>query len=113
MKYLFMLSFVSLLILSGQQAMAQNKRLCDIFGTVYFEQERSFADFSIYIEEEESFADLVVFKEDNQLFADKSGVWFPTTNRGLAQYRVYIEKEKNRADITVYYTQTKSFAGCR
>jgi hypothetical protein len=113
MKYLLMLCFVLLLSFSGQQASAQNKRLCDIFGTVYFEQEKSFADFSIYIEEEESFADLVVFKEDNQLFADKSGVWFPTTNRGLAQFRIYIEKDKNRADFKVYYTETKSFAGCK
>lgn len=113
MKYILMLCMGLLLNFSSQQAAAQSKRLCDIFGTVCFENDKALADFSIYIEEEESFADLVVFKEDNQLFADKSGVWFVTTNRGLAQFRVYIEKEKNRADFTVYYTETKSFAGCR
>jgi hypothetical protein len=114
MKYLVMCIWASLLlVLTGKQAFAQNSRICDIYGTVYVESDRRFADFTIYIEKEESFADLVIFKEDNQLFADKSGLWFFTTNSGLADFRVYIEKEKHLADIKIYYTETRSFAGCR
>jgi hypothetical protein len=113
MKYIFV--FVLFAAgLAGKPVQAQNSQLCDLYGTVYIEKEKTLADFSIYIEEtSESFADLVIFREDNQLFADKSGIWYFTDNRGLAQYRVFIEKNKDRADFSIFYTDTRSFAGCR
>jgi hypothetical protein len=91
MKYLYGV-YCQLLILSGQQAMAQNKR-CAIFWHGLFEQERSFADLSIYIEEEKALQIWWFLKEDNQLLRQK---WRMVSNhqQRIGQYRIYIEKRK-------------------
>ncbi len=116
MKYLFSLAVVICLctpVSVGKATTPKRINPCKIFGTVYIEKQRSYADFSIYLEENESFADLPVFLEDNALYADQSGVWFITTNPNQAQYHVYLEKTKSFADFSVFYTNTRSFAGCR
>ena len=86
---------------------------CSVYGAVYIEKNRSYADFSIYIEPEDGMAQLTVFKEDNKLFADKPGLWYLVDNPGFANYRVHITPDRGMADFSINYTESRSFAGCR
>jgi hypothetical protein len=86
---------------------------CRLYGTVYVERDRAYADFRVFVEEDEGAADLSVYLEDNALYADQSGIWFFTKDRNQAQYRIYLEKTKSFADFSIGYTTARSFAGCR
>lgn len=85
---------------------------CNVYGAIYFEKEKGYADFSIYVEEDEAFADYVVFKEDSQAYADQDGRWYITDNKDFADFVIYLEKDRQYADFTVYYTEVASFSGC-
>lgn len=86
---------------------------CQVYGAVYLENERTFADVRIFVEPTEGLARMSVFREDNILYADRPGVWYITDNRNDADFRVYIEKNRGFADFSVFYTDNPSFAGCR
>lgn len=86
---------------------------CRLYGAVYVERDRSYADFRVFVEEDEGAADLSVYLEDNALYADQSGIWYFTKDRNQAQYRIYLEKTKSFADFSIGYTTARSFAGCR
>lgn len=113
MKHLLLPLLIVLLMSVAASAQVRDKRLCQVYGTFYVEQEKQMADFSVFVEETEGFADLSVFLEENQLYADQSGLWFFVDQPGLADYRIYLERDKNRADFCIFYTNTRSFAGCR
>jgi hypothetical protein len=115
-KQLFILSIV-LLSFTGIsfKAKAQSSNTidyCQIYGGVYFVDDRSKASFSIYLEESEVFANLKVYQETNLLFADGTGKWYVTENLVQAQYRVYIESKRSLADFSVNYVTNESYAGC-
>jgi len=86
---------------------------CRIYGTVYIEKDRAYADYRVYVAEDEGAANMSVFLEDNALYADQSGIWYFTKDRNQAQYRIYLEKTKSFADFSIAYTTARSFAGCR
>lgn len=85
---------------------------CKVYGRIYIEKNRGFADVRVFVEDAQGFADLRVYKEDVAGFADTDGVWFITDNRGMADYRVFIEPNRGMADFTIFYTPTRGFAGC-
>ena len=85
---------------------------CQVYGGVYFVNDRNKASFSIYLEDSEVFANLKVFQETNLLFADGTGKWYVTDNLVQAQFRVYIESKRSLADFSVYYVTNESYAGC-
>jgi hypothetical protein len=110
-------SAVCILFLSliAVQAHAQRRdiEVCHIFGSVYFEPNKAYADIVVFEEDSEAFAHLPVFKTDNRLFADRSGLWHVVKDPNQARFRVHITKNKALADFTIYYMDTESFAGCR
>lgn len=101
------------LILTEGELNAQTSQICNLYGTVFIENNPNDAHFIVYVEETEGLADMLVYQEDNRLFADRKGIWFFTKNRGLSDFSVYFEREKNRADFTIFYTEVQTFAGCR
>jgi len=86
---------------------------CRVYGVIYIEKERAFADAHVYVEENEGLARMQVFREDNALYADRPGVWYITDDRNAADYRVYIEKNRSFAQFSIFYIDNPSFAGCR
>jgi hypothetical protein len=105
--------FFCLSLLPAADLKAQQVDVCNVYGTMYVEQNSAAADYFVYVEESEAFADLVVFKTDNRLFADRSGLWYMADKRNLANIRIFLVKSKAMADFTVYFTETESFAGCQ
>ena len=86
---------------------------CRVYGTIFLEKDRAFADVRVYIEESEGLAKMQVFREDNALYADKPGIWYITDDRNAADYRVYIEKSRSFSQFSIFYIDNPSFAGCR
>ena len=86
---------------------------CRVYGVIYIEKDRAFADVRVYIEESEGLARMQVFREDNALYADRPGIWYITDDRNAADYRVYIEKNRSFAQFSIFYINNPSFAGCR
>lgn len=113
-KLALLLSFPILFVLGETKSWAQTRTdLCNIYGAVYIEPNRSFARYKVYIEKSEAFADLAVFKQSSALFADRSGQWYFTDNKSLATFSIYLVENKSMADFSVYFTPTESFAGCK
>ena len=86
---------------------------CQVYGIIYFEKNKNYADALVYLEEDETRADLLIFKEDNRLFADEEGIWYITDNPTLANYKLYVVKEKGYADFSVNYIDDRAFVGCQ
>jgi len=86
---------------------------CRVYGIIYLEKDRAFADVRVYLEENEGLAQMHVFREDNALYADRPGVWYITDDRNAADYRVFVEKNRSFAQLSVFYIDNPSFAGCR
>lgn len=85
---------------------------CKLYGRIYVEKNRAYADVRIFVDETEGLADLVVYRHENMLYADKNGQWYFTQNRMDADYWIYLEENRGMADLIVAYTETESFAGC-
>lgn len=102
-------------LLAGNFAYSQNGRIdpCKVFGRIYIEKDRNFADFRVFIEENNAFAQLSVFKQSNKFFADSPGQWYFTSIRSEADFWVFFETEKGRSDFSISYINTESFAGCK
>ncbi len=105
--------FIALFCSSSKPAIPPAIDYCRVYGTIFIETDRAFADVRVYIEESEGLAKMQVFREDNALYADKPGIWYITTNRNEADYRVYIEKSRSFAQFSIFYIDNPSFAGCR
>ncbi len=107
--------FLTGFMLAAGQANAQRRdvEICNIFGSVYLEPNKAYADLVVFVEESEAFAHLPVFKTDNRLFADRSGLWHIVKDPNQARFRIHITRNKALADFTIYYIDTESFAGCR
>ena len=110
----FILSILLFLLVS-LGAYAQNGRIdpCRVYGKIYVEKDRNYADFKVYIEESEAFAHLLVYKHTNKFFADKPGQWYFTNIRSEADFWIFFETEKGRSDFSISYIPTESFAGCK
>ncbi|MEZ4825314.1 MAG: DUF6150 family protein [Bacteroidia bacterium] len=89
------------------------KDICDLYGAVYVEDVRAFADYKIFVEEIESFADVVVFREETEAFATEPGHWFFTDTKGFANFSIYVEETKAFADFSLAYTEFRTAVGCR
>ncbi len=115
MKYFFAGLFLLVLCLQAGSNTVHRSGTdpCEVYGLIYVEHDRAYADYRVYVEENEGMADLPVYLEDNALYADRSGMWYFTKNRNQAHYRIFLEKNKSFADFSVFYTHTRSFAGCR
>lgn len=112
MKLVFGLLFF--LFVSVIPVTAQNRiDPCKIFGAIYIEKDKYYADFKVYIEENDAFANIAVFKHANRFFADRSGQWYITPNKQEADFWIYIEPNKGMADFSIAYIDTESFAGCK
>ncbi len=106
----------ALLFFTGPKLFAQQRRLdfCQVYGGIYFVEDRNKAHFTIYIDEESGgLSDLIVFRHSNPLYADRSGQWFITETKAQANYFVYREITKSRAHFSIFYTDTESMAGCQ
>jgi len=112
MKYSITILFFLLVSLGVR---AQNGRIdpCRVYGRIYIETDRNYADYKVFIEDSEAFAHLLVFKHSNKFFADKSGQWYFTNIRSEADYWIFFEAEKGRSDFSISYIGTESFAGCK
>lgn len=110
----FIATALCILGLASEELAAQQSRLdfCQIYGGIYFVQDRAKANFSVYLEESETFANLKVYQQNNILFADRSGQWYITENKVQANYLVYIETKRSMADFTIHYVSAESYAGC-
>jgi Family of unknown function (DUF6150) len=114
MKHLSALLLVATLCLPAQKTWAQTRPdLCNLFGSVFVETNRTAARYKVYIESSEAFADLVVFKQSSNLFADRSGQWYFSTFKGTAAFTICFVEQKALADFSVFFTPTESFAGCK
>ncbi len=111
--FLFLVLLVALLCSSARSATAPSIDYCRVYGTIFLETDRTFADIRVYIEESEGLARMQVFREDNALYADKPGIWYITDDRNAADYRVYVEKNRSFAQFSIFYIDNPSFAGCR
>ncbi|MEZ4849083.1 MAG: DUF6150 family protein [Bacteroidia bacterium] len=87
--------------------------ICDLYGTVYIEEVRAFADYKVYVQDIESFAKMVVYKETTEAFADRPGHWFFTETKGFEDFSIYIEEVEAFADFTIAYTDFQTTAGCQ
>ncbi|MEO1050882.1 MAG: DUF6150 family protein [Bacteroidota bacterium] len=105
--------FLLVLTLTGFKPNDQQNQFCRLYGVVYVEESRAFADHLVFEMDTEAFADLVVFDEENRLFADRSGIWHFTDNRDFADFTIYFTESRDQADFSIYFTETASFAGCR
>jgi Family of unknown function (DUF6150) len=85
---------------------------CQIYGTIYFTEKASKADFISFEEEQENFANLVVYKESAPNRANEQGRWHITKDYGQADYIIYLTPNSAEADFTVAFTKTESFIGC-
>lgn len=92
---------------------AQNGQICELYGSVFIEDNPKNANYIVFLEESESAANMLVFREENRLFADKKGIWNFTKNRGSANFTIYFETDRRFADFSIYYTNVDSFAGCQ
>lgn len=101
------------LVFSSSKSNSHIDDYCNIYGIIYFEKSKIYADALVYIEEDESLANLLVFKEDNRLFADEQGVWYITDNPSLANYRLFKVSEKRFADLSITYIEDRAFIGCQ
>ena len=116
MKYIFASVLFLLIVLhAGSRTTQPRVRVdyCRLYGAIYIEKDRTYADFKVFVAEDEGLADMSVYLEDNALYADQSGVWYFTKDRNQADYRIYLEQTKSFADFSIAYTTAKSFAGCR
>jgi hypothetical protein len=86
--------------------------ICELYGSVYIEEERRFAHYLVYENDSEAFADLVVYEEDSRLFADGPGLWYAVNNRQMADFSIYFVDRESGADFSVYYTDVEAFAKC-
>ena len=85
---------------------------CQIYGTVYIEKNKSYANYLVFEDDSGAFADVLVFKQENKLFADDSGLWHFTDDKSLADFTIYLTPKKNQADFSIFYIDKESFAGC-
>jgi hypothetical protein len=115
MKFIFVsLLFCFATVGAGSSTRSQGRvDYCRMYGAVYIERDRAYADFSVFVAEDDGSANMTVFVEDNALYADGSGIWYFTKDRNQARYRIYLEKTKSFADFSIAYTTARSFAGCR
>lgn len=114
MKFIFAsILFCLAIVRAGSSTLPGRIDYCRLYGAVYIEKDRAYADFSVFVAEDEGAANMAVFVEDNALYADQSGIWYFTKDRSQARYRVFLEKTKSFADFSIAYTTARSFAGCR
>ncbi len=102
-----------ILILWTFESPAQSKYYCELYGSVFIEENPAKADFIVYVEDSEAFADILVFEEENEFFADKKGIWFFTENEGFAKFSVSFTNDKSKARFTIFYIESPTFAGCQ
>ncbi|MDX2189228.1 MAG: DUF6150 family protein [Bacteroidota bacterium] len=119
MRSIFIISLLITFAMVGlstvnAQAILGKPDPCKIYGKIYFEPNKQYADYRVYVEEDsEAFAQLMVFKTNNKFFADKNGLWYITTDKREADYWLYLEPIKGQSDFTISYINTESFAGCK
>jgi len=116
MKYIFAsLLFLLTVLHAGSRPVPPRTGVdfCRLYGAIYIEKDRTYADYKVFVAEDEGLADLAVYLEDNALYADQSGMWYITKDRNQADYRIFLEKTKPFADFSIAYTTARSFAGCR
>ncbi len=101
------------LTLCAFEAAAQSMHYCDLYGSVFIEEDPAKADYIVYVEDSEAFADILVFEEENEFFADKKGIWFFTENEGFAKFSVSFTNDKSKASFTIFYIESPTFAGCQ
>ena len=111
-KNIYILIIISIICTSSKNRLFIED-YCDIYGLVYFEENKNYAHALVYIEEDETISDLLVFKEDNRLFADEKGIWYITDNPSLANYRLHKVQEKRFADFSITYIEDRAFVGCQ
>ena len=87
--------------------------ICDLYGMVYIEEVRAFADYKVFVQDIESFAKMVVYKESSEAFADRPGHWYFTETKGFEDFSIYIEEVEAFADFTIAYTDFQTTAGCQ
>ena len=104
---------ISVVFVSARPAQKPLLDPCRVFGIVFIETDRAFADVRVFVEENEHMARVNVFREDNALYADRPGVWYITDDRNAADFRIYVEKNRSFAQFSVFYIDNPSFAGCR
>lgn len=91
---------------------ATGNDICELYGPVFKESVKAFADFAVYIEDNESFADLVVFEQDVEAFATRPGHWYFTDVKAFAKFTIFEERTRGFADVSVAYTNFRTSAGC-
>lgn len=90
----------------------QSIDVCQIFGSVYIEDDPQYADFLVYEEDSEAFADILVFEVDDRLWANKPGLWHFTETKGFQDFSIYFVESRGKADFSVYFINSEFFAGC-
>lgn len=86
--------------------------ICELYGPVFRESVKAFADHAVYVDDNESFADLVVFEQDVEAFATKPGHWYFTNVKAFARFTIFEEKTRGFADFSIAYTDFRTSAGC-
>jgi len=102
-----------ILMLWALKSEAQSKYYCELYGSVFIEENPAKADYIVYVEDSEAFADILVFEEENEFFADKKGIWFFIENKGFAKFSVSFTNDKSKASFTIFYIESPAFAGCQ
>lgn len=112
-KHIMALLMLCTLVFSGStSAVVRQPNYCNLYGSVYIEENPKYADFRVFVEETEGSANLWIYATDDKLFADRPGLWHFTTKRDFADFIIYIDDHKYLADFSIYYIDVESFAGC-
>lgn len=85
---------------------------CQIFGSIFVEERKTLASFTVFVEDSEGISDLVVFEQESDLLADATGLWYFTEERMFSDYRIYITTNKDEADFTIFFTDLEDYATC-
>jgi len=115
-RFKHLLGLISLLIISlGWTPSNPTKSVnnfCEIYGIIYFAENKTNADYIVFVEDQETFANVVVYMESSLSYADAPGHWVEGSQKHLSDAIIYVTDNISEADFTIAYTDIESFAGC-
>ena len=102
-----------LLTLTSFQSKGPKPNVCNLFGSIFVEENQAFADYKVYVEKSAAFADLQVYQVTSRAFANKPGLWYNEPNRAFAKIKIAFVDNRAFADFSIAYTDSPAFAGCK
>jgi hypothetical protein len=101
------------ILLTSFKTVAPKPNVCNLYGSIYVEENQAFADYKVYLEKSAAFADLQVCQVTARAFANKPGLWYNEPTRAFAKIKIAFVDSRAFADFSIAYTDSPAFAGCK